>query len=360
MTRTEPQKQTEQYTEQKRTETVTQQNRTKTDPPSIFPTMTDEVNILVTLCQTLKTHFGTYYRIPLGEDQPHLEILPEVIRNYGLAVQYGHRHIFQSLPRLLTLWFDFGSHIKSITVTQKACSLLLNAQALLYVLHLHCITCFNQLCLCSVSLVSCLGIYLQNVCATKTRVLSPALEEPVYTCANASATYLHLFAKVNCAWFTAIFIHPSMHPCIHASILLPIHSPIHLPIHSPIHSPHTSIHPPTHPPTHHLGSRTTSPDQPSLPHKVICWESAHQAQCLLMWVLQNRQISTAVANIMAAMAKALPSYAWLTALPQLISRICHTNPEVNTVTNHIITHVAEAYPQQVLLPGTLMLHEGCW
>ncbi|KAL0029509.1 hypothetical protein WJX79_000191 [Trebouxia sp. C0005] len=124
---------------------------------------------------------GGRSRIPLGEDQPHLEILPEVIRNYGLAVQYGHQHIFQSLPRLLTLWFDFGSHIKSIAVTQK-----------------------------------------------------------------------------------------------------------------------------------------------------------------------NRQISTAVANIMAAMAKALPSYAWLTALPQLISRICHTNPEVNTVTNHIITHVAEAYPQQAL------------
>ena len=79
-----------------------------------------------------------------------------------------------------------------------------------------------------------------------------------------------------------------------------------------------------------------------------------------MWSLQNRQISTAVANIMAAMAKALPSYAWLTALPQLISRICHTNPEVNTVTNHIITHVAEAYPQQVLTPETLMLHQGCW
>lgn len=67
----------------------------------------------------------------------------------------------------------------------------------------------------------------------------------------------------------------------------------------------------------------------------------------MLWCAQNRQISTAVANIMAAMAKALPSYAWLTALPQLISRICHTNPEVNTVTNHIITHVAEAYPQQV-------------
>ncbi len=56
---------------------------------------------------------------------------------------------------------------------------------------------------------------------------------------------------------------------------------------------------------------------------------------------------------MAAMAKALPSYAWLTALPQLISRICHANPEVNTVTNHIITHVAEAYPQQVSSPCLL-------
>ncbi len=78
-----------------------------------------------------------------------------------------------------------------------------------------------------------------------------------------------------------------------------------------------------------------------------------------MWYLQNRQISTAVANIMAAMAKALPSYAWLTALPQLISRICHTNPEVNTVTNHIITHVAEAYPQQVLIPETLTSVQGC-
>ena len=93
--------------------------------------------------------------------------------------------------------------------------------------------------------------------------------------------------------------------------------------------------------------------------EVIFWESAYQAQCLLMWSLQNRQISTAVANIMAAMAKALPSYAWLTALPQLISRICHTNPEVNTVTNHIITHVAEAYPQQVLKLETPLSHDGC-
>lgn len=121
--------------------------------------MTEEGHTLVTLCQTPITYFGTCYRIPLGEDQPHLEILPEVIRNYGLAVQYGHQHIFQSLPRLLTLWFDFGSHIKSIAVNQKACPCLLNALPLLFVLHLHCVV-FHQLCLLSVGLVLCSGIHL--------------------------------------------------------------------------------------------------------------------------------------------------------------------------------------------------------
>ena len=38
-----------------------------------------------------------------------MEIAPEVVRNYGRAVQHGHRHIHQALPRMLTVWFDFGS-----------------------------------------------------------------------------------------------------------------------------------------------------------------------------------------------------------------------------------------------------------
>ena len=163
---------------------------------------------------------------------------------------------------------------------------------------------------------------------------------------------LHLCGKVN--WALTATVNPSFtHPCIHLFTCPFTHTSTHpYPPTPALLSRHLSTHP--------LGSRTTSPDQPSLSHKVICWESAHQAQFLLMWFLQNRQISTAVANIMAAMAKALPSYAWLTALPQLISRICHTNPEVNTVTNHIITHVAEAYPQQVLIPETLVSHRACW
>ena len=47
----------------------------------------------------------------LGKDKAWMDILPEVIKNYGQAVQYGHRQIFQALPRLLTLWTGFGEEM---------------------------------------------------------------------------------------------------------------------------------------------------------------------------------------------------------------------------------------------------------
>jgi hypothetical protein len=33
----------------------------------------------------------------------------KIVQNYGRALQWGHAHIFQSLPRLLTLWFEAAS-----------------------------------------------------------------------------------------------------------------------------------------------------------------------------------------------------------------------------------------------------------
>ncbi len=39
-----------------------------------------------------------------------MEILPEVLRNYGRAVQFGNRNIYQSLPRMLTIWFEYGDY----------------------------------------------------------------------------------------------------------------------------------------------------------------------------------------------------------------------------------------------------------
>mmetsp|Transcript_10928 Transcript_10928/g.67521 ORF Transcript_10928/g.67521 Transcript_10928/m.67521 type:complete len:2630 (+) Transcript_10928:210-8099(+) len=44
-------------------------------------------------------------------ERHYLEYLTEVIRNYSHSLKYGHMHIFESLPRMLTLWYDFGAEI---------------------------------------------------------------------------------------------------------------------------------------------------------------------------------------------------------------------------------------------------------
>lgn len=36
-----------------------------------------------------------------------------VCRNYGESLQQGHKHIYESLPRILTLWFDYTSGASS-------------------------------------------------------------------------------------------------------------------------------------------------------------------------------------------------------------------------------------------------------
>ena len=49
----------------------------------------------------------------LGEDKPFLELLPDVIKSYGMSMMYGSQHTSQSLPRMLTLWFEFGTFLTS-------------------------------------------------------------------------------------------------------------------------------------------------------------------------------------------------------------------------------------------------------
>lgn len=44
----------------------------------------------------------------------------------------------------------------------------------------------------------------------------------------------------------------------------------------------------------------------------------------------------------------LPTYQWLTVLPQLVSRICHQNEEIVRLVKLIITSVLRQYPQQAL------------
>jgi serine/threonine-protein kinase ATR len=53
-------------------------------------------------------------------------------------------------------------------------------------------------------------------------------------------------------------------------------------------------------------------------------------------------------GIMRGCVKDLPAYQWLTALSQLVSRICHQNEEVVRLVKHIVTIVLQTYPQQAL------------
>ena len=39
--------------------------------------------------------------------------IPAVLHHYGQSLLYGYKHIFQSLPRLLTLWFENHRHLRA-------------------------------------------------------------------------------------------------------------------------------------------------------------------------------------------------------------------------------------------------------
>lgn len=53
-------------------------------------------------------------------------------------------------------------------------------------------------------------------------------------------------------------------------------------------------------------------------------------------------------TVMRGCLKELPSYQWLTALSQLVSRICHPNEDVVKLVKFMITTVIRAHPQQAL------------
>ncbi len=47
-------------------------------------------------------------RVALGEEKPYFEYLPDILTNYGRAIESGRRHTLHSLPRIITLFCDFG------------------------------------------------------------------------------------------------------------------------------------------------------------------------------------------------------------------------------------------------------------
>lgn len=39
------------------------------------------------------------------------EVMVHVVRHYGESLRYGCQHVYHSMPRLLSIWFDLGSQV---------------------------------------------------------------------------------------------------------------------------------------------------------------------------------------------------------------------------------------------------------
>ncbi|CAM6089350.1 unnamed protein product [Calypogeia fissa] len=52
---------------------------------------------------------GLHKRRLTTDDKPWWNYLPDVMLFYAKSLHKGHVHLFQAMPRLLTLWFEFGS-----------------------------------------------------------------------------------------------------------------------------------------------------------------------------------------------------------------------------------------------------------
>jgi hypothetical protein len=42
-----------------------------------------------------------------------------MLQHYGDSIRWGHKHILQSLPRLLTLYFEFGNKVATVEAAAK-------------------------------------------------------------------------------------------------------------------------------------------------------------------------------------------------------------------------------------------------
>ena len=47
-----------------------------------------------------------------------------MLKHYGLSLQFGNKFIYQSMPRLLTLWLDFGAKVNEHGKKEHSSSLV--------------------------------------------------------------------------------------------------------------------------------------------------------------------------------------------------------------------------------------------
>ena len=47
------------------------------------------------------------------------DFVVHVVKNFGQSLLYGNQYIYQSMPRLLTLWLDYGAHVSELERSNK-------------------------------------------------------------------------------------------------------------------------------------------------------------------------------------------------------------------------------------------------
>ena len=48
------------------------------------------------------------------------DFVVHVVNNYGLSLQYGNQFIYQSMPRMLALWLDYGAEVAESDNKEKS------------------------------------------------------------------------------------------------------------------------------------------------------------------------------------------------------------------------------------------------
>ena len=67
-------------------------------------------------CRLSKAHFllGRYYermqRAKSTTAAGSFAYIGNIVDNYGRALKYGHKFVFQALPRMLTIWYVYHYH----------------------------------------------------------------------------------------------------------------------------------------------------------------------------------------------------------------------------------------------------------
>lgn len=55
----------------------------------------------------------------MDKEMHFITYIPDVLENYFLSLKFGCKLVFQSLPRLLTIWFDSASLIQQAVELNK-------------------------------------------------------------------------------------------------------------------------------------------------------------------------------------------------------------------------------------------------